>query len=533
MCNLCSVGVPAAVYWSLKANLDKVRSIIFLSKQPEGTHKAENHFEATSQNVTQPEFAASGFAVADTSKAQEEDMQKDVDSGKSHDLVEANFGFLFVGYHEDCYYWEVMVMIRKAILSIIAVIFAFDGRVQVMLGMLLLFLSTIAQARKMPFASSFLNSFEFASLFSSSMTFFLGIFTMDSGASGAAYPICSQLALIINVGYVLIAFFFGVKLELNERKRQEEKKKRETARRETMIKAIENSSQHKSEQIELTSLSNASDRERLNVRPVEDSPSRTAESSTAKEQHVLQQQALLAETTLETSACATDMKVVTSKKKMVIALKSFVAKKPTQLSFGVGDVIKVIKAEGPWHAGILVSSATQPITSRVLYYPPGFVKPYEGATGIDVTFPANTISKPPTDLVISSKSIGDAVDLSAVTSKKKMVIALKSFEAIKPNQLSFGVGDVIQVIKAEGKWHTGILVSSATQPITSRVLYYPPNLVRPHEEVAAIAPSNQTANSGEFVHAAVSYEARKLSTNNEAKKLRKSISDGSSSSRVS
>jgi hypothetical protein len=498
VCNLCSVGVPAAVYWSLKANLDKVRSIILLSKQPEGTHKAENHFEATSQHVIQPEFAASGSAVADTSNAQEEDMQKDVDSGKPHDLVETNFGFLFVGYHEDCYYWEVMVMIRKAILSIIAVIFAFDGRVQVMLGMLLLFLSTIAQARKMPFASSFLNSFEFASLFSSSMTFFLGIFTMDSGASGAAYPICSQLALIINVGYVLIAFFFGVKLELNERKRQEEKKKRETARRETMIKAIENSSQHKSEQIELTSLSNASDRERLNVQPVEDSPSRTAESSTAKEQHVLQQQALLAETTLETSACATDMKVVTSEKKMVIALKSFVAKKPTQLSFGVGDVIRVIKAEGPWHAGILESSATQPITSRVLYYPPGFVKPYEGATGIDMTSRAPSDSKAEasrtvvesTDLVISSKSIDKAVDLSAVTYKKKMVIALKSYEAIKPNQLSFGVGDVIQVIKAEGKWHTGILVSSATQPITSRVLYYPPNLVRPHEEEAAIAPSN-------------------------------------------
>ncbi len=74
------------------------------------------------------------------------------------------------------------------------------------------------------------------------------------------------------------------------------------------------------------SLNNASDRERLNVRPVEDSPSRTAESSTAKEQHVLQPQALLAETTLETSVCATDMKVVTSKKKMVIALKSFCGK---------------------------------------------------------------------------------------------------------------------------------------------------------------------------------------------------------------
>jgi len=166
-----------------------------------------------------------------------------------------------------------------------------------------------------------------------------------------------------------------------------------------------------------------------------------------------------------------------------------------------------------------VSSATQPITSRVLYYPPGFVKPYEGATGIDVTSRAPSDSKAEasrtvvesTDLVISSKSIDRfrAVALSALTSKKKMVIALKSFEAIRPNQLSFGVGDVIQVIKAEGKWHSGILVSSATQPITSRVLYYPPNLVRPHEAEAATAPSNQAANSVEFVHAAVSDEAKR------------------------
>ena len=52
---------------------------------------------------------------------------------------------------------------------------------QVMVGLIIIFLSTIAHARFLPFQDPKMNTFEFISLFSSSLTFFLGAFTVEAG----------------------------------------------------------------------------------------------------------------------------------------------------------------------------------------------------------------------------------------------------------------------------------------------------------------------------------------------------------------
>ena len=41
-----------------------------------------------------------------------------------------NFSFLFLGYNIDCYYWEVVVILRKSALSLIAVSLALDPLLQ-------------------------------------------------------------------------------------------------------------------------------------------------------------------------------------------------------------------------------------------------------------------------------------------------------------------------------------------------------------------------------------------------------------------
>ena len=120
-----------------------------------------------------------------------------------------NFSFLFLGYHKETYFWEVVVLGRKATLALIAVAFAFDKRSQGMMGLLAVFLMTVAQARYMPYADVRLNRFEFFSLFCNAMTFFLGVFTMEAAAGSQVFDQASILAAVINIVYLVAAVAYG------------------------------------------------------------------------------------------------------------------------------------------------------------------------------------------------------------------------------------------------------------------------------------------------------------------------------------
>ena len=47
------------------------------------------------------------------------------------DIFEINYGFLFLGFKPRSYYWEIVIMVRKALLSGFAVAFESDLRLQV------------------------------------------------------------------------------------------------------------------------------------------------------------------------------------------------------------------------------------------------------------------------------------------------------------------------------------------------------------------------------------------------------------------
>ena len=60
---------------------------------------------------------------------------------------------------------------------------------------------------------------EFVSLFVSSVTFFLGQFTVDAGNYGAAFQeAASVMALLINLGFLCFALWSLVKIHLNSEK---------------------------------------------------------------------------------------------------------------------------------------------------------------------------------------------------------------------------------------------------------------------------------------------------------------------------
>jgi hypothetical protein len=168
----------------------------------------------------------------------------------------------------------------------------------------------------------------------------------------------------------------------------------------------------------------------------------------------------------------------TTGKNIVIALSSFVAKKPTQLSFAKGDTIEVVSTTGKWHRGILRKSSNYSITNEILSYPPNFCQP------------SSVLNRNlETALNWMSDSVGEIKDranksvplktstLVQATDGPKVVKARSSFTARKPTQMSFEKGDLIEVISEKGTWHLGMLKQSETHEITGKQLLYPPNFV--------------------------------------------------------
>ena len=109
------------------------------------------------------------------------------------------FGFIFLGYKEQEFYWELVVLSRKAAISLIGVTFAPDQRSQCMFGMLMVFLSTIAHTHYKPFCEDWLNRFEFASLASSAATFFFGMFTLEAGLPLSLFLSAIELYIYIHI----------------------------------------------------------------------------------------------------------------------------------------------------------------------------------------------------------------------------------------------------------------------------------------------------------------------------------------------
>ena len=128
---------------------------------------------------------------------------------------QTSYAFLFLGYKPELYLWEIAVLARKGSLSLIGVAFSTDPRTQVMLGMLVIFVSAVGHARFMPFDDALMNTYEFISLSASAMTFFIGVFTMDNvdqPEDSNAKTIASLLAFFINIVYVVAAVPIGLKV---------------------------------------------------------------------------------------------------------------------------------------------------------------------------------------------------------------------------------------------------------------------------------------------------------------------------------
>ena len=187
-----------------------------------------------------------------------------------------------------------------------------------------------------------------------------------------------------------------------------------------------------------------------------------------------------------------DSKKAPAPKQYVVALSAFDGKTTNQLSFAKGDIIQVVSTSGKWHKGILVKSSKFSITKKTKSYPSNFCKSFNPKqASLATTQKTNSWVKPAANATNQSISSQDIDAIKVKPARKQAVGAVTTtfdckrvktkgpYIARKPNQMSFGKGDVIEVVNDAGKWHLGILRTSTTCEITGKEQFFPSNYVFP------------------------------------------------------
>jgi hypothetical protein len=118
----------------------------------------------------------------------------------------SKFGFLYLGYSVDTYYWEAIVMLRKVSMVMIDVVLGPTGvGVQALVSQLMMVLMFIATLQYQPFEAPHIGRLELFSLSTSFMTLWMGSFFWASDNKPFGIVV-SILIVIINIVFVLYLF---------------------------------------------------------------------------------------------------------------------------------------------------------------------------------------------------------------------------------------------------------------------------------------------------------------------------------------
>jgi hypothetical protein len=110
----------------------------------------------------------------------------------------SSFSFIFLGFKDKSFYWEVLVMLRKTLLVSLTVAFKFDRRLLGHLGLLIYMYASIAHSRRLPYVNDVMNKLEYLSLFCTSSTFYLGGLTL-ANESGREYTSAASVLAFSSV----------------------------------------------------------------------------------------------------------------------------------------------------------------------------------------------------------------------------------------------------------------------------------------------------------------------------------------------
>jgi hypothetical protein len=126
------------------------------------------------------------------------------------DQTIATLGFLYNGFRSKAFFWETVVMLRKVLVSAVAVLLAPWGpKYQTYAGVAVIFSFTVAHAAMKPFEKDLLNWLEFGSLATAFITLECGLFlTEDStDVAGVTSVVATTVLFVCNIGFLLSALF--------------------------------------------------------------------------------------------------------------------------------------------------------------------------------------------------------------------------------------------------------------------------------------------------------------------------------------
>jgi hypothetical protein len=96
--------------------------------------------------------------------------------------IKMRFGFMYMGYVPQHYYWEFVTLGRKiAVLSVLSFTSSSSVQVQALTVLLVPLLALLLQLRFQPFLSAELNQLEFTSILTSAVTLICGLYYLSSG----------------------------------------------------------------------------------------------------------------------------------------------------------------------------------------------------------------------------------------------------------------------------------------------------------------------------------------------------------------
>ena len=119
------------------------------------------------------------------------------------------FSFTFLGYATHSYFWESVEMIKKALLSLINVVYSANPIDQVQLGMLLMFCFIMFAVKKQPLADSRLNDFELFASGSAFCMLFFGYFTLTPEENAVLSPSTASTLVVVVCGAFVLATLLG------------------------------------------------------------------------------------------------------------------------------------------------------------------------------------------------------------------------------------------------------------------------------------------------------------------------------------
>jgi len=123
-------------------------------------------------------------------------------------------GFLMVGYETEVAWWELVVTFRKVLMTLVSVLLAHDERVQGLVAEFILMSACIAHVHAHPFIVDDLDVYEFISLVSSSLLFFLG--SLSKGA-GSYSNFAGVMALVVVATFLILSVALAARLHLKSK----------------------------------------------------------------------------------------------------------------------------------------------------------------------------------------------------------------------------------------------------------------------------------------------------------------------------